>query len=254
MELIVLGSGTCVPDPVRYPSSHLLRLDDGELWLLDVGVGCLQQLMRAGENPNEIDHIFISHNHPDHVGGLAALIQSYTHAPGFKRESTLNIYGSNDVGNYLHYVQSFSASFESGFDIAFHHLVDGQEFVVGEAILRTAAAIHPIPTQALRVESYGKVLLYGADGAPCDAVTELAIGADLLLLEAAYPSSMKSDVHQTIVQAVEVALNAKARKLVLVHLYPEVLAMSHDQRCSEFKTLNYSGEVIFADDLARFIF
>ena len=43
------------------------------------GQALLSNLARAGVRPSEIDHVVLSHDHPDHAGGLATLLQVSPH-------------------------------------------------------------------------------------------------------------------------------------------------------------------------------
>lgn len=79
----------------------------------------------------------------------------------------------------------------------------------------------------------GRVVVYSGDTRPCEGVVEAAEGADLLIHEATFSHEeqerAKETEHSTAREAGQVALAARARKLVLTHLSarfsaaPEVL-------------------------------
>jgi phosphoribosyl 1,2-cyclic phosphodiesterase len=69
-----LGVGEGWPSPDRRHSSFLYRL--GGRWiLLDAGEGLSQAYCATGLSYNDLDHIFLSHMHSDHVGSFSMFLQ-----------------------------------------------------------------------------------------------------------------------------------------------------------------------------------
>jgi ribonuclease BN (tRNA processing enzyme) len=68
------------------------------------------------------------------------------------------------------------------------------------------------------------VLAYSADTGPCDALVEVAEGADLALFESSFEEGRDDaappDLHLTGRQAAEHARRAGVRRLILTHLPP----------------------------------
>ena len=73
MRVIILGSGTGMPLNDR-GSPSLVLIMDGEPVLFDMGPGSLRQLKRAGINPQDIRHIFLTLFHPDHTVDLISFL------------------------------------------------------------------------------------------------------------------------------------------------------------------------------------
>jgi ribonuclease BN (tRNA processing enzyme) len=75
IEVVVLGSGAGFATRDRFNTSVAL-LRGSKAYILDCGEPCSALLFRNGIDPLSIRSIFISHMHPDHVGGLPQLLFS----------------------------------------------------------------------------------------------------------------------------------------------------------------------------------
>ena len=60
MEVVILGSGTAVPEPDRFPAGYLVRGDDVPLTLVDLGPGVLRRFAQAGESLADLDLVLRS--------------------------------------------------------------------------------------------------------------------------------------------------------------------------------------------------
>jgi len=74
MQLIFLGSGSAFwLKPDNYQSNILLKSPSGKYLLIDCGTDIRFSLEAAGLSYRNIDDIYVSHLHADHVGGLEFL-------------------------------------------------------------------------------------------------------------------------------------------------------------------------------------
>ena len=73
MELIILGSGTCVPSLKRGSSGLVVKVD-GKIILIDSGSGTLERLLKAGITYRDVDVICYTHVHPDHISDLVPFL------------------------------------------------------------------------------------------------------------------------------------------------------------------------------------
>lgn len=67
-----------------------------------------------------------------------------------------------------------------------HVLTDHHRFTIGPLEFETRAVLHPVEAYGFRVTGGGSTLVYSGDTDACDALDELAHGADLFLCEAGY--------------------------------------------------------------------
>ncbi|MDH4157521.1 MAG: MBL fold metallo-hydrolase [candidate division Zixibacteria bacterium] len=84
----VLGSSSGAPQAERATAGYLLKTGDS-LSLVDCGGGVASSFLKRGYQPTDVDRIFISHTHPDHVGELPLFIQMIYLAG---RKKSLDIY------------------------------------------------------------------------------------------------------------------------------------------------------------------
>jgi ribonuclease Z len=92
-DLNILGSSSALPTVKRFPTAHLLKVDE-RFFLIDCGEGTQVQLRKFGHNPSRIHHIFISHLHGDHVFGLFGLLSTLGM---LGRRVALNLYGPDTL-------------------------------------------------------------------------------------------------------------------------------------------------------------
>ena len=66
----MLGTGAALVDPDRGHSGIALAVE-GRTYLLDIGHGTTRQLVRAHIDPAQVNNVFISHLHFDHIEDAA---------------------------------------------------------------------------------------------------------------------------------------------------------------------------------------
>jgi len=83
------------------------------------------------------------------------------------------------------------------------------------------------PAYALRVEWAGRTVTYSGDTEWCDGLVAAAHGADLFVCEAyTFERSIRYHLdHATLTQHLD---RIRARRLILTHLGPEMLARRHE--------------------------
>src|SRR5918911_4492303 len=93
MLLVVLGSGTSVPHPQRTSTAHWLECGGGSL-LLDPSASAVHRMAQENLDWVNLDAIWVSHFHLDHVGGLAPFLFGTKYAPQTQgRQKPLTVFG-----------------------------------------------------------------------------------------------------------------------------------------------------------------
>ena len=100
MKISFLGTGSGAPSRHRNVSALALqRSQQSGAWLFDCGEGTQHQIMRSPVRLSQIERIFVSHMHGDHVFGLPGLLASRSLQAGSLTPVTL--YGPPGLQEYL---------------------------------------------------------------------------------------------------------------------------------------------------------
>jgi ribonuclease BN (tRNA processing enzyme) len=91
VKITIVGSGCGIPNPKR--GSPCITANVGkELFALDCGPGSLRATAAEGVNWAELDMVFITHFHTDHIGDIAPLLFALN-IPDVNRTTSLTLYG-----------------------------------------------------------------------------------------------------------------------------------------------------------------
>ena len=181
VRLTVIGSSPAWPNPGGAQSGYLVE-GPGRL-LLDCGPGVLGKLRENGLV--EIDAIATTHFHLDHWGDLVPWVWLRLYgvtSDGTKPELWLPAGGQAELAAFADRFGS-RAMFEASFRTREYHA--NIAFEAGGFVVVAAKLEHyTVDAYGLRVSHANKTLAYSGDAAPSKALSELARGADLFLVEA----------------------------------------------------------------------
>lgn len=238
----MLGTGAALADPDRAQSAILITLDNGKNYLFDCGEGATRQMVRANINPADINWVFLSHMHFDHICGLPFFVLS---SWIFNREGAPLVLGPKGT---QHYVDSlfeqgaFKVDLQARSAYALRKAnieavrPEVREVAPGliyqdEDVKVYAEFVEHIPRDVcecfgVRLEAEGKVIAFSGDTAPCEAMVRLGKDADLLIHECTFPESFlahraKTGVgtfaHTSPLELGKLATRANAKSLVATH-------------------------------------
>lgn len=246
-ELIILGTASAVPDK-DHENTHFVLTGGQSAVLVDCVGNDIIRLQQVGIDLDSINDIILTHCHPDHISGIPSLLMSMWL---LGRKANLNIYGLHHTMNCIEKMMDLYEweDWPDFFPVAFHRVPVKEKALVLEAQtfrIFSSPVRHIVPTIGLRIESLqtGKVVAYSCDTEPCPQVVALARDADVLIHEA----TGQSYGHSSSAQAGEVAQNAGAKTLYLIH-YPPHLYGAQD--ILDQAGMNFSGEVKFAQDFTK---
>ena len=229
MRLIVLGCAGSGPGPDSPASDYLVEAGD-TLLFLDLGNGTFGALQRHID-PWALDGAVFSHLHPDHCADFSALTvhRRYHPSPPFDPTTRrLPVLAPAEAPDRFAAAYAPSAAERAATDLTdvfdFRVLADGVRAELGGVTITTRRVDHVCEAYAVRLEHEGRSLVYSGDTGPCDALVELARGADVLLCEATWPHATPQwpepppGVHLSGRQAGEHAAAAGVGALLVTHV------------------------------------
>ena len=262
LKIIALGTGVCancVPGPRRYPPGFLVDYN-GNLLLLDAGEGVRFHIEDAGYDYGLIQHLAITHTHPDHAA-LPQFLQSKL----CRRLWCKPVEGMDKLTIYMHElaVEGFKQVW------AWHHpegdevyrdqftwklegMRGGWEKEIFPGLkLKAFGVYHGFgqhPALGFRVETKEATIVYTGDTGITESLFDNVNGADLLIADADVRIGQEYTAgygHMGPEQCGQLAYRAQAKELWLTHYvgFDENLAMESHVRNSGF-----SGTIKIATD------
>jgi len=225
-----VGSGDAFGSGGRFNTCILVDAP-GIRFCLDFGASSLIALARLGISHNTIDTILLTHLHGDHCGGIPFLLVDAMLAA--KRERPLTIAGpamtSQRLGAVAAAMMPGMEVMVPKFPLTYLDLEVLRGVEIGPLKVMSYPAVHTKQTNptSLRVEVAGKVIAYTGDSEWTQHMPALAEGADLCIAECYY---FRKPVrfHLNYPDIVRHKSQIRAKRLILTHLGPEMLANLED--------------------------
>ncbi|HVQ40420.1 MAG TPA: MBL fold metallo-hydrolase [Pyrinomonadaceae bacterium] len=254
MKLIVLGSGTSLPHPSRTSAAHWLETENGSL-LLDLSADAPHRMAAEQLDWVNLDAIWISHFHLDHLGGLAPFLFATRVAPQMqRRQKPLTIFGPKRLQQLLETIDQINdyKLFKQPFPLKLVEVEPGASFAILPGLdATTFSTPHTTESLAIRLtEKTGTSIVYTSDTGYSDDLIEFARAATLLLMECSFFKNKPVITHLELTEAMHIAEKCNPQKVVLSHLYFEWDGID---LASETRKL-WPGETIEAVDGLRLEF
>lgn len=215
--------GAMAADPADNHTALLVEAGAANL-LLDCGPTIMRQLERVNVDAGYPTHLYLSHQHGDHILGLPMLLLNRVL---FFPDEPLTVLAAPavldaaqdlvrlaypDLARKLHDQVTFAPLALAAQSQPWPD-ADGLSY-------RLALAQHSVPTYALRLDwEDGASLVYSADTGPSPAIAGLAAGASLLVHDTFYLVSDDTglDSHSSAGQVGQTAAEAGVKAVALVH-------------------------------------
>lgn len=249
MKLVVLGSGTTVPHPLRASAGFWLETSGGTV-MLDFSAP--MPLRMAQENldwPN-LAAIWISHFHMDHCGGLGPFLAGTKHASQMKkREKPLRIFGPKGLEKLIERVSDVHdyRLLEQPFPVEIIEVEHNEKFEILPGVEAVPCkTLHTYESLAIRItDTDEKSLVYSSDTAFDDLIATLANQADLFILECTFLRDKPKIKHLELAEAIYLIRKSKCKQAMLTHFYPEWYS---EDFSTEVRKIDASISVIEARD------
>jgi ribonuclease BN (tRNA processing enzyme) len=246
-KVVLLGTGTPVPDPDRSGPATAIVVDDSA-YLVDFGPGIVRRAESAALNrkipavqPGNLKVAFVTHLHSDHTSGYSDLILGgWTSG----RAVPLEVYGPSGLQSMTeHILQAYRVDIETrtnpdgpmrdagrspdGWKVNAHDIKAGVIYKDEKVTVTAFVTKHAMESYGYRFETPDRTIVISGDTNPVEATINACNGCDVLIHEAQplellakLPKSIQSFVgkyHTTTEQLAELASKAKPKLLVIYH-------------------------------------
>lgn len=281
-QLVLLGTGGGpTPKALRAAPAMALMIG-GQLHVIDAGNGVARQVALAGLPLKALSHVWITHLHNDHVADAftlpwlawsGALTTPVTvHGPRGMRQMARDWLRFARVDIETRMADEGRPDLRKMISVAeVQPKRNGRIVLLDRAGLQVTAARveHPPLTDsfAYRFDWGGKSVVWSGDTRPCQALIDLARGADYLVQEVLYLPAMERLIagesnapslrthllasHTPVEQAGALAAAAGVKCLVLSHFVPGGDASVRDEDWRAAAAKGFSGPIIVGRDLLR---
>jgi len=268
MQVVILGSGSPLPDPDRAGPATLVRTSAGDL-LFDCGRGVLMRAAGAGSSAGALSALFLTHLHSDHLTDLNDVVTIRwvtSFAP-----SPLRLFGPTGTAGVLRATEAMLEP-DIGYRLAHHDdlgwrpsstVVEVERGVIfDEAGVQVTAAptdhVPVRPTVGYRIDDGGRSVVIAGDTVPCAGLDELCVGADVLVHTTVRRDLIEQiglprllDVlgyHSSVPDAACTAAHGGVGTLVLTHLVPAPAPGAEAEWVAQAAE-HFGGTVVVAADL-----
>lgn len=279
MKLTILGSGSPEACQRRASSGYLIECGEDKI-LFDCGGGVFDRLIQSGRKPSDINYLFFSHLHSDHMMDYARLV----HAAWDEGASPLNVYGPAPISSMTEKLFGRDGVFATDLRARTENkgsqevwlsrggtlprpwptpevreISPGFTVTINNWSLSSCSVPHAQPQltcMAFRIETSDYSIVYSGDAALCDDLSALSKDTDLLIHwcyrlpgETANPYIASKSPAPLDIGAM--AEKAGVKRLLLTHFRPHMDESENHRIVLEDVSKEFNGEAQIAEDLLQ---
>ncbi len=282
VRLHILGAGTPTPTPARFGTSFVAEVDS-ELIMIDCGPATTHKVVKAGLWPTDIDHLFITHHHFDHVVDYPCFVLArWDQCSG--KENDLRVFGPPPLEAVTETLLGEDGVYSSDWKDRVENPVSHRVFenrggtlprpplkVIAKDIgvgkvyssngwqMTAVENVHRRPrlkSLAYRLDAGSSSIVFAGDTEPCQAVVDLARGADALVCTAWDDQDKMEAQGESPGQcgtkgAARMAAEAGVKTLVLNHMGPYISGHGPLEKGIGDICQIYDGRVVIAEELMK---
>src|SRR5262249_3363384 len=245
-RVVLLGTGTPVPDPDRAGPATAIVVDDSA-YLVDFGPGVVRRAKAAVLHrnvtplePANLKVAFVTHLHSDHTAGYPDLILTGWTAG---RRTPLEVYGPTGLRSMTeHILQAYRIDIETrtnpegdqrgnleGWKVNAHEINSGVIYRDAKVTVTAFRTKHAMESYGYRIDTPDRSVVISGDTSPTEETIRACNGCDVLIHEARTlelfaklperPHSFGAKNHTTSEQLAALAAKAKPGLLVVYHAW-----------------------------------
>lgn len=246
MDLTFLGTGSAISlDRVQ---SGLL-LEDENL-LLDCGSGVFHNIGRSSVDIQDIETVFLTHNHLDHFSDLPSLIK----AKKLLGDDKLKIYGPPgteqiiekffEIFDYIDVNINPAKYNENSINLDITNITPGDSFRLKERKIDTIKTHHSIISIGY---NFDDLFVYTGDTEPFKEIIDFIGDCDILIHECSFPDELEITNHTRPSDLAKVVKDSSIKYIYLTHLYPHTKGKEEKIKNTIKKV--FDGKVEIAKDM-----
>lgn len=271
--VILIGTGTPVPDPEAMGPATMVLYGDRE-FLFDAGAGVERQIAKGKLSFVNIEGVFLTHLHSDHILGLSDVIfTSWI----FGRHTPLKLYGPFGTTQMAsHLIAAFAEDIAArtkgpehaipgGYRVHAKDISAGLVYDSGGVRVRAVQVPHNTgrPAYAYRIDTPDRSIVISGDTGPSDVLVSFAKDVDVLVHEVvnvdefsgkmpggADAQTYMGTAHTPAPKLGQIAARAHPAILVLTHIVPT--GTDAKKTIAAVRSGGFQGRVVFGHDLDRF--
>jgi ribonuclease Z len=268
MQLIILGSGSPLPDAGRAGPSTLVRTSAGDL-LFDCGRGVLMRAAGAGSAAGAFRAVFLTHLHSDHITDLND-IYTMRWTMSFQ-PNPLSLFGPVGTAALMEATEAMLEP-DIGYRLEHHDDLSWRPsavvtevehgVILEEGAVRVTAAPTdhaPVrPTVGYRVDDGDRSVVIAGDTVPCAGLDQLCQDADMYVQTVVRRDFIELlgvprlldvlDYHSSVGDAAQTAARGGVGTLVLTHMVPAPAPGTEREWLGQAEEY-FKGQVVLAEDL-----
>src|SRR5262249_29808667 len=245
-RVVLLGTGTPVPDPDRSGPATAIVVDDS-VYLVDFGPGVVRRAKAAvldrniaALEPANLKVAFVTHLHSDHTAGYPDLILTGWTAG---RRAPLEVYGPTGLQSMTeHILEAYRTDIETrtnlegdqranreGWKVNAHEIKSGVIYKDANVTVTAFPTKHAMESYGYRFDTPDRSVVISGDTSPTEATIKACSGCDVLIHEARtlemlgkLPEERRSfgaKNHTTSEQLAALAIRARPRLLIVYHAW-----------------------------------
>lgn len=238
MRFTILGAGTSVPHAERSSSGYWIETEKGSV-ILDCSASAVHRMAQEKLDWANLDAIWISHFHLDHIGGLAPFLFGTKYAlETQERKKPLKIFGPKGLKKLI---ENFDNANEYNllkqpFPLEIIEIEPLEPFQLFEDLEAVAMSTpHTDESCAIHLrDANDRTLVYSADTGFDKSLGAFAKNVDLFVLECSFVKNKPVELHIELAEAIHLIRYAEPQKAVLTHLYPEWDTVDFEKEVAKF--------------------
>jgi len=237
IKVTILGSGTPRVNIDRFSQSILVE-HKNDKFLFDAGRGALLRLNQSRILPNEINNIFFTHLHSDHILGFSDILMT---GWVYHRQKPLNVFGPPGITNFI---DSTIKSFEEDIKVRslpperldvnnlksnIKIIFDGYTYKKNGLTVETFAVKHEPFTYAFGFKIFNDkyCMVISGDTTYSEQVIEKAKDCDLLIHEIAHASEHTLEKYPKAKGVISYHSDARQVSKIINTVKPRLTILNH---------------------------